>query len=313
MRWQTKAKIMKLCAQMPGGGALYRYIQKTFGRLRANPMARLPAQAKMVKWLLESGRDIVGKRFFEVGTGHVPIAPIGFFLCGAGSVITVDLHRRIEWGLTIESLNWIASNRNEVAGIYQDIVDAALFNERHALLSCHKNNPSEFFKEARIEYLAPMDAANTRLPAKSVDFHFSLTTLEHIPQAIIKDIFLEAKRILKPKGLAVHFIDLSDHFQHQDKSITSINFLRYSEKEWEKIAGNEFAYCNRLRASDYLALFKEAGFDICRHEVQEDEDVRVSIRDGFMVDERFQDYSVDDLCTTGLRVALKKNGKPTGI
>jgi len=85
-------------------------------------------------------------------------------------------------------------------------------------------------------------------------------------------------------SFAIHFIDLSDHFKHQDKSITSINFLRYSDEEWDKIAGNEFVYCNRLRASDYLVLFKEAGFDICRHEIQEDEEARKSIRNGFMVD-----------------------------
>ena len=29
------------------------------------------------------------------------------------------------------------------------------------------------------------------------------------------------------------------------------------------------------------------------------------MEDGFMVDERFRDYSVDDLCVTQLRVALK--------
>jgi len=33
---------------------------------------------------------------------------------------------------------------------------------------------------------------------------------------------------------------------------------------WEKIAGNQFAYCNRLRTSDYLALFRESGFNVCR-------------------------------------------------
>lgn len=113
----------------------------------------------------------------------------------------------------------------------------------------------------------------------------------------------EAKRILKKDGTAIHFIDLSDHFQHQNKSITSINFLRYSEKGWDNIAGNEFAYCNRLRASDYLALFEESGFDVCRKEVREDKKARRSMENGFIINERFRDYSVDDLCATGLRVA----------
>lgn len=127
----------------------------------------------------------------------------------------------------------------------------------------------------------------------------------HIPRADIERILEEAKRIFKKDGIAIHFIDLSDHFQHQDKSITKINFLRYSEKEWDKIAGNQFAYCNRLRASDYLALFGEAGFDVCRHETQEDNEAVQSLKDGFLVDETFRHYSINNLCTTQLRVALK--------
>jgi len=48
---------------------------------------------------------------------------------------------------------------------------------------------------------------------------------------------------------------LSIHFQHQDNSISRINFIRFSDNEWTNIAGNQFAYCNRLRVNDYLNLF----------------------------------------------------------
>ena len=146
-----------------------------------------------------------------------------------------------------------------------------------------------------------------------MDYHISTTVFGHIPGEDIKRILKEAKRILKKDGVAIHFIDLSDHFQHQDKSITGINFLRYSEKERERIAGNEFADCNRLRASDYFGLFEELDFDVCRKEVQEDKEARRSMENGFMVDESFRDYSVDDLCTTGFRVALRENQKAVGI
>jgi len=105
---------------------------------------------------------------------------------------------------------------------------------------------------------------------------------------------------------------LSDHFQRQDKSITCINFLRYSEKKWSKIAGNQFVYCNRLRASDYFGLFEESGSDVCRKEVREDKKARKSMENGFVIDEKFRDYSVDDLCATQLKVALKVRGKKEG-
>ena len=74
-----------------------------------------------------------------------------------------------------------------------------------------------------------------------------------------------------------------------------------------------FAYCNRLRANDYIALFKESGFDVCRKEVQKDKKARESMRSGFVVDEKFRGYSVDDLCVTQLKVALRENRKVIGI
>ncbi|MBE9569439.1 MAG: hypothetical protein IMF11_02320, partial [Proteobacteria bacterium] len=89
LSWQTKAKIMKTCALLPAGGGIYRFIQKAFGRLKADPMARIPAQVEMARWILDMGKGLEGKRFFEVGTGHCPVVPIGFFLCGAEKIVTV--------------------------------------------------------------------------------------------------------------------------------------------------------------------------------------------------------------------------------
>jgi len=284
-----------------------------FGRLKAEPVSRIPAQIEMMRWILDMGGKVAGKTFFEVGTGHNPIVPIGFFLGGAEKVITVDLHRRLDWGILKKSLVWMAGNRDEILGYYDGLVEKTIFDERMDLIDRLKEMPQKCLSEVNIQYLAPADAADTGLADASVDYHISTTVFEHIPRADIVRILKEAKRILKKDGVAIHFIDLSDHFQHQDKSITRINFLRYSEKEWDKIAGNEFAYCNRLRASDYFVLFEASGFDVCRKEVQEDKEARRSMEDGFVVDERFRDYNVDDLCATGLRVALKENKKATDV
>ena len=310
MNWQTKSKIMKVCAVLPAGGGIYRFIQKTFGRLKANPMSRIPAQIEMVRWMLEMGGKVDGKTFFEVGTGHNSIVPIGFFLCGADEVITVDLHRRLDLGILKKSLMWMAENRDEILGYYDGVAERTIFYKRMDLIDSLKEMPEKFLSEANIQYLAPADAADTGLPDASLDYHVSTTVFEHIPRADIKRILKEAKRILKDDGIAIHFIDLSDHFQHQDKSITRINFLRYSEKEWDRIAGNEFAYCNRLRASDYLDLFKNAGFDVCRSDTEEDDEARQDLVDGFAVDPiMFDNYKLDDLSTTQLKVALKVGEK----
>src|SRR5437868_4761554 len=104
MRWERKAIFMRACASLPKGAAIYRFGQKKFGRLTSNPASRIPDQIRLARWLLEEGFDIEGRVFLEVGTGHIPIIPIGFFLSGAGSVITMDLHRRLDISLLRESL-----------------------------------------------------------------------------------------------------------------------------------------------------------------------------------------------------------------
>jgi hypothetical protein len=75
---------MKTCAFFPAGAVLYKIIQKTFGRLKANPMSRIPLQILMVRWILDISDKVEGMTFFEVGTRHDPIVPIAFFYAGKG-------------------------------------------------------------------------------------------------------------------------------------------------------------------------------------------------------------------------------------
>jgi len=132
-----------------------------------------------------------------------------------------------------------------------------------------------------------------------------LNVLEHISYEVIRNIFIEAKRILKDKGIAIHFIDLSDHFQQQDNSISRINFLRFSDNEWSYIAGNQFAYCNRLRVNDYLNLFNELKFDIVHVEKTIDKNSMDKIQDGFQINEKFNSYNLEDICTMSLKIKLR--------
>ncbi len=150
VRWQRKAAIMRIAAQLPYGDRLYRWGQKKVGRLRADPMNRLPMQVEMVQWLGEQGGSIEGASLFEVGTGHIPIVPIGFFLSGAAQVITVDLYRRFDWELTRDTLEWIASHRREVQELYADLIPGDVFDERFAVVAQWRDTPSRFLEEAHI-------------------------------------------------------------------------------------------------------------------------------------------------------------------
>ena len=63
---------------------------------------------------------------------------------------------------------------------------------------------------ARIsEYIAPGDAANTELPAGSVDIYFSHAVLEHVPDRVVHQLVQEARRVLKPGGCFYALIGLA--------------------------------------------------------------------------------------------------------
>jgi SAM-dependent methyltransferase len=113
-----------------------------------------------------------------------------------------------------------------------------------------------------VDYLAPADARKLDLEHASVDLQVSFTVFEHIAPDILLDILRETARVLRPEGLALNLVDYSDHFSHRDASLHRLNFLRYSDTEWTRIAGNRFHYLNRLRHDDMLSLHAKAGLSL---------------------------------------------------
>jgi hypothetical protein len=113
----------------------------------------------------------------------------------------------------------------------------------------------------RIEYCAPADARATRLPARSVDFVCSTSTLEHVPCIEIRAILAECGRIASDHALLSFIVDYHDHYRSADPSITHFNFYRFSEAEWVHF-NPPGQYQNRMRHCDYLRIFAECGFEI---------------------------------------------------
>jgi hypothetical protein len=60
-----------------------------------------------------------------------------------------------------------------------------------------------------------------------------------------------------------HLIDNSDHWEHTDKSLSRVDFLRYDREILWRVANlSQQHYQNRLRHSDYARLFQDHGFEI---------------------------------------------------
>jgi hypothetical protein len=186
------------------------------------------------------------------------------------------------------------------------LVDSHGLERRLDVLTRHVDDPLECLAALNINYRAPADAVDSGFPYESIDIHLSVTTLEHIPGIGITGIMAEALRVLSPNGIAVHFIDPSDHFAQMDDTIPLIHFLRYSSQQWDHIASNDFTYCNRLRRSQLTQILRQTGFRIEREEIVVDSRSVQEIAAGFPLHSSYVAMDPADLSTVEMNVLLRR-------
>jgi SAM-dependent methyltransferase len=185
-------------------------------------------------------KNFSGGIAIEFGAGTDLLCPLLLSNAGAREVIALDLTRLAS---ADRVNNVIRQLRGKLPGEWPEISDV----------------DGDLFAKYRIRYMAPGDARATGLADASVDMVCSTSTLEHIPENAIRSILKEARRILKPTGVASFIIDYHDHYASGDRSISRFNFYRYGHALW-RIFNPGMHYQNRLRHSDFLKLFD--GFSV---------------------------------------------------
>ncbi len=291
MNWRLKSALLQAIERLPSSAsyATYYWLQRHLGRSQVVDVTT-KLRHGIATWthVTDQGRDPRGLTFFEVGSGRTLLVPVAYWLMGARRTITVDLHRYLSLDMVRESLRLIAADQVRIRALFGNRLDSSRFD---AMLDLGRRRdwPLETFLDlCSIEYIAPGDAADTGLPSGSVDVHTSYTVFEHIPEDVIRRILAEGTRITGDHGIFVHRVDYSDHFYTFDKGITTINFLKYSDRAWRAYAGNRYAYTNRLRHDDMLRLFEDAGHRIVATRPDVDERALALLRSGtFRLNERF--------------------------
>lgn len=302
MHWRLKASVQNAVSLLPSSASysVYYWIQRRFGNLRrADPTSRMRAALLTWRKVQDRGADPVDKVFFEVGTGRVAIVPIAYWLLGARRTISMDLNAYLKDELVLAAVQYLGRNRSH----FLDMFGTSMFHDRFEMLvgAARRKSASaaSILDLCCITYVAPGDAADTALSAASVDYHTSYTVFEHVPPNILHAILTEGRRIVRPGGLFIHRIDYTDHFAHSDGNISPINFLQYSDAQWDRIAGNRYMYMNRLRHDDYVKLFESAGHEILVTETDSDASLMQLLQTRSLhLDSRFRDKAEHLLATT---------------
>lgn len=312
MHWKLKATIQNAASLLPSpvSHATYFWIQRHFGGLRRiNPVSKLTDGIETWKRIIELDYDPSGKVFLEIGTGRVTLVPLAYWLMGAKKTITIDLNPYLKAELIKESLQHISDNNEEIRKLFGSLMHEDRINDLLHFIRNTSFSTSAFLDLCRINYIAPGNAANTTLPPQSIDFHTSYAVFEHIPLEVLKKIIYEGNKIIGNNGLFIHRIDYGDHFSYADKAISRINFLKFSDDEWKRYAGNRYMYMNRLRHDDYIRLFQSAGHRILAVDTYVDQQIQELLRSGNLrLNERFRAKSEDVLSITGAWIVSQNSG-----
>jgi SAM-dependent methyltransferase len=197
----------------------------------------------LIRLLETAGTDLNGE-VLELGTGWLPIIPLLFHLAGARRLVLTDQERLMDRHTVARARGVIHQNLPTIA---------------QALGRSEGHMAARLATDFALEYLVPWDSM--KHPARSADIVFSRAVLEHVPPDVLDRLFADFSRILRPGGAMCHTIDNSDHWEHRNKKLSRVNFLRHEEGlYWRLACFNPQAYQNRLRHSDYIALFVRHGW-----------------------------------------------------
>ena len=197
----------------------------------------------------------------EIGTGWFPIVPIGLYLCGAEKIYSADIKSVLNKERLMETINkFIEYHNNGSLVKFLPAYQSDKINNISALLVENKNL-NELLAQLNIELLIGDITKIDIQQLPKIDLINSNNTFEHIPPQVINAILQYFHKIIIADGVMSHFIDMSDHFAHLDKSISAYNFLKFSKTQW-KLIDNSIQPQNRLRICDYTTLLKNAQFKV---------------------------------------------------
>lgn len=288
----------------------YYFIQRHFGALRTvDPTRCLKAGVAMVDLIQKHKRELTGtETVLELGTGRCLALPTALWLCGVFRTITVDLNLYLKAELVFDEIEYIRSHQESVKQLFGPHCQKPVFRERFESLLQSGKDLDRLLSIMNVEYIAPANAAQLDLPAKSIDCHVSFMVLQHIRREALDRIFLEGMRLLKTGGLFIHYANLADLFSGVDHSVSPVNFLQFSEEEWESIAGNKYMYHNRLRVDELRDLFQRAGLRVlCADTWINPDSLRQLHEQEFVLDQRFKSKSHETNATEKVWVTATRS------
>jgi SAM-dependent methyltransferase len=208
---------------------------------------------------------------FRAGAADSPVFHFGVFHCHLAGCGIEDLQEKkvLEIGpgnglltaLFAHTLHaehtWLVDQEKLAQNDWATFESALEYLRRKGLNPPHISRNESLPRQLRYTYLTEGLNSLRQIPSSSIDFLFSQAVMEHVRLAEFDELAREMRRVLKPGGVASHWIDFRDHLQY------ALNNLRFSEKLWEsRFMARSGFYTNRIPFPAMQQRFRDAGFEV---------------------------------------------------
>jgi hypothetical protein len=260
-KWKLKAIVQKIISFLPFSHQINYIFQKyvTKGVLLTDEYFcdKLEHTKTHLKNFQKYSGMPIPQNCLEIGTGWYPVVPVSLFLSGVDKIYSVDISSLTSKKRLLATLQkFVESNNSGQLKTFINFSSDRFDILTNLLENFDRLSLDDLLYRLNINYLIE-DARKLSLPDNSINFIHSNNTFEHIYPDVLFYILKEFKRVIKKQGgVMSHFIDMSDHFAHFDKSINIYNFLRFSDKQWRWI-DNSIQPQSRIRIYDYKRIYSD--------------------------------------------------------
>lgn len=303
MNWKLKAAVQQVFSHLPLGDKLNYFAQRhVLNNLPVSDSLFLEkireANRHYTAFLQHSKFDketVAKAKCYEFGAGWDMIIPLTYYALGIDVQLLVD----------VKPLLKVSLINNAISRFHQHAKELDLPRSIDPERLRKEDTPVGLKERFGIDYLAPLNATNTNLPAESFDFISSTNTLEHVPESRLLSLLEECYRILKSGGIMSCRIDYQDHYAYIDSKISVYNFLQFAKDQWKK--WNPFLqYQNRIRHKEFMNMVRKTNFTIAEVVAYEPLKEDITLIKQLPLAKEFQSFTAEELAVRWAYVILKK-------
>jgi hypothetical protein len=304
MNWRAKVAAFKLLSVLPGGSAVYRYLQENITQSlaptseRVNQKLDVGLQYYRALAELNDVDLLLNGTHLDFGAGWHPTIPLLYHSLGTPRQHLFDVFPVMDRKMvqaTVRTFLDIAAQPGWASRpLVKRLPPLVADQDWHDLLT-----------GLGMTYSAPYARVFPSLYGK-VDVVTSTQVLLHIPREAMRWCFDQIYASLKSGGLFLATVHLKDLYANMQDGLSKYNHLRYSPESWERWVNSPLMSFNRFKAPDYRQLLEETKFEIVRFDVEPGTAADLEELARIRVADCFARYSREELAARHLFFVARK-------